>query len=247
MNHNPDQPNTSRKNPKAAIFFVLGLIFVFVVIPVGWKFVTGEIGPGRTDTVTVEKKECTGGPVTIEDGEQFTWGKPSDYPKKGTMITVEGYVELPNLTYLNKGTYMVNIRSSLAHDSGSHITMHILEGDCENTMIPLPSNYETEDLFILDNAGEGIEEGDKIRVTAKVIDDGALYRIYVKRIEKMEAPAGDTIVSAGSKKYPGIVFSGRLQLKENINDAVNRQSLVCHRNYFYFCTILPLTEIHKQS
>ena len=244
------------KNPKGALLFVLGLIFVFVAIPVGWDLLTGKTGPGKKDPVVVEEEECRGGPVTIDDGIEVQWSK-AQYPKKGQMVTFEGYVELPNMTYLNGGTYMVSLREYPTHDSGAHITLLILEGDCENTMIPLPSNYEEGDLFIYDNTGEEIVSGEKARITGKVHDDGSLYQVYVKRIEKIEATPGDSTTSARLKKQPVSSFFGGLQTKQAISELRGWQMLVCHRNYFYFCRIsgamaamantIPQTEIHKQS
>ncbi|HTF06453.1 MAG TPA: hypothetical protein VK826_20615 [Bacteroidia bacterium] len=244
------------KNPKGAILVILGLVFIFVVIPVGWDLVTGKIGPEKKDSVVVEKEECRGGPVTVDDGIAVQWSK-AKYPKKGEMVTFEGYVELPNMTFLNGGTYMVSLRQYPTHDSGTHITILVLEGDCENTMIPLPSNYEEEDLFIYDNAGEEIVSGEKARVTGKVHDDGSLYQVRVKRIEKIEAVPGDSTTSARLKKQPVSAFFGRLQMKPGISELRSRQMLVCQRNYFYFCRIsgamaamantIQQTEIHKQS
>lgn len=174
------------KNPKGALLVVLALVLVFVVIPVGWKLVTGELRFGKNDPVVVEqvKEECPGGPSKDKHATVIEWDTARNYPKKGEMVTFEGYVEMPNMTYLNGGTYMVN----LVQDSmleGNKVILHITEGDCENTMLPIPTDYETSDLLIYDNAGNEIIQGDKVRVTGKVTDDRALYMIFVKRIENM--------------------------------------------------------------
>lgn len=135
------------------------------------------------NTVKEEEEQCAGGPAETEHGTIMKWGEDSLYPEKGEMVTFEGYVEMPNMTYLNGGTYMVNlVEDSLLE--GRDVVMQINEGDCENTMVPLPDDYDNSDLVIRDNSGNKIRHGEKVRVTGKVTDDRALYMFWVKRIEK---------------------------------------------------------------
>lgn len=174
-----------QKNPKGALLFILALVVVFVAIPVGWKFIKGEIGSDKKDPAIVEQeKECRGGPASVSHGDLIEWDTAGNYPKKGETVTFEGYVEMPNMTYLNGGTYMVN----LLQDStlvGNKVVLRIMEGDCENTMMPIPNDYDASDLLIYDNTGIEIVQGDKVRVTGKVSDDKMLYMIFAKRIEKL--------------------------------------------------------------
>jgi hypothetical protein len=161
--------------------------FILALIIVG-GVTTGLIWANCNDKPAVHKtvveEVCPGGPAEIEHGTVLEWGKKDDYPKKGEMVTFEGYVAMPNMTYLNGGTYLV----TLAYDStleDYHLTMMIWEGDCENTMKPIPNDYDDSDLLILGNSGEKIKHGDKVRVTGKVKDDGAMFMFFVKRIEKI--------------------------------------------------------------
>jgi hypothetical protein len=172
------------KNSKGAIVVVLVLVLA-AMLPVLWDRITGKKSNSQTAVAHVDEKEiCSGGPSALAHGEPVEWGSSDGYPKKGKTVTFEGYVEMPNLTYLNGGTYMVNLLQDSTSD-GRKIVLQVMEGDCENTMLPIPTDYETSDLLIYDNDGNEIVQGDKIRVTGKVRDDGALYMIFAKRVEKI--------------------------------------------------------------
>ena len=133
-----------------------------------------------------DKEQCVGGPSAVEHDTLTMWGHTSDYPVKGEMVTFEGYIALPNLTYTNGKTNLVNLRRDSTSRS-AYVTMIIPEGDCENTMEPLPSSYDYSDLVIRDNTGIKIGHGDKVRVTGKVTDNVSLYRFFVKRVDKIQA------------------------------------------------------------
>jgi hypothetical protein len=100
------------------------------------------------------------------------------------MVTFEGYVVMPNMTYLNGGTYLVNLYPDSTF-SGHYVTLMVYEGDCENTMEPIPDDYDEGDLLIYDNSAKEIVHGDQIRVTGKVFDTRMMYIFIAKRIEKL--------------------------------------------------------------
>src|SRR3989338_2260793 len=58
---------------------------------------------------TNPEEKCAGGPSKIEHGEVVAWDTARNYPEKDEMVTFEGYVVMPNMTYLNGGTYLVNL------------------------------------------------------------------------------------------------------------------------------------------
>lgn len=112
--------------------------------------------------------------ATIDHGTVIERGKSEDYPTKGDTVTFEGYVDMPPLTFVNNGWYMVNLRSDSTLN-GAKVTMQILEGDCENTMVPLPNDFDLHDLVIHNNDGEKIVQGEKTRATGIVNGQKGLY------------------------------------------------------------------------
>ncbi len=163
--------------------------FIFALIIVG-GVTTGLIWANCSDKVanTQQSKspdeECAGGPAKIEHDSLVEWASDESYPAKGDTVTFEGYVDMPALTFVNNGWYMVNLRSDSTLE-GRKVTMQILEGDCENTMLPLPNDFDLDDLVIHDNDGKKVKQGEKIRATGIVNGQKGLYMFYIKRIEKM--------------------------------------------------------------
>jgi hypothetical protein len=168
---------------KAIIRFILALIILAGFISVfAWANCSHK--KSNVQNPIDEDFKCAGGPAEIEHGSVIGWTEDSLYPAKGEMVTFEGYVELPNLTYLNGATYMVNLLQDSTLE-GRKLILQINEGDCENTMEPLPNEYDNNDLLIRDNGGAKIRNGEKVRVTGKVTSDKSLYMFWVKRIEKL--------------------------------------------------------------
>jgi hypothetical protein len=167
---------------KAIGRFIVSLVVLGGIIWFLYWVNTKDDRPAVQKSTEEQKEEkCAGGPATIEHGAVLEYANTDAYPKKGEMATFEGYVQMPNLTYLNSGTYLVNLVS----DSANKVILMIWEGNCENTMKPIPDDYEDKDLLILDNGGKEIKHGDKVRVTGKVKDDNIMYMLFVRRIEKM--------------------------------------------------------------
>ncbi len=162
--------------------------FIMALIVVG-GITTGLIWANCNDKPAVhktpEEEVCPGGPAKVAHGTPLEWDTAANYPAKEELVTFEGYAEMPNMTYLNSGTYLVNLKQDSTME-GDYVTMMIWEGDCENTMAPIPEDYEDKDLLIYDNSGNEIVHGDKVRVTGKVWDDRMLYIFKVARIEKLE-------------------------------------------------------------
>jgi hypothetical protein len=171
------------KNAQALLRFIFSLLIVGG-ITAGLIWANCNDKKTHTQKPVEEEEQCAGGPASIEHGAVLEWGRSEDYPKKGELVTFEGFVEMPNMTYLNGGTYLVNLSQDSAFSGGS-VTLMIVEGDCENTMAPLPDDYADSDLLIYDNSGKKIMHGDKVRVSGKVKDDGAMFMVFVKRIEKL--------------------------------------------------------------
>ena len=122
------------KNPKVGAILIILILVLAALAPVAWKQLNRE-AKAETDDKQPEKTECKGGPSDLTHGDVIAIAPDAVYPKKGEMATFEGYVAMPNLTYLNGGTYMVKLCADSTLE-GADITLLIKEGDCENTMVP---------------------------------------------------------------------------------------------------------------
>lgn len=170
------------KKPNIAGFILSLLILGGIVWFLVW--VNTDKPSYDVEQLMDKEEECPGGPATVDHGNTIAWGETKDYPGKDTMVTFDGYLDLPNMTYLNSGTYLLNLREDSALD-GRKVILMIWEGDCENTMAPIPNDYDHEDLLVYDNSSKKIHQGDKVRVTGKVRDDNSgFYTVFVKRVEK---------------------------------------------------------------
>lgn len=128
-----------------------------------------------------------GGPGEAVLGETLDWSKLDDHSLAGKTVTIEGYPELPFLMMNENERSTVNMTARMNQYGGGIVILHILDGDDENTLAKLPSNYEQSDLVIHDNKGEKVMYGGKIRVTGKASIENNKYHIEVVSIEKMDA------------------------------------------------------------
>ncbi len=137
-----------------------------------------------------------GGNSEIVKGETLSWNKLDDHSLAGKTVTIEGYPELPFLMMNENERSTVNMTARMNQYGGGMVILHILDGDDENTLAKLPSEYEQSDLVIHDNKGEKVMYGGKIRVTGKASIENDKYHIEVMSIEKMDATVDYTKLGA---------------------------------------------------
>lgn len=145
--------------------------------------ITGEVYHNEADKATiyvtkVEKAEGAGEP----DFSSAVEYKAADEDKlKGKMVYVTGSLEMGIMANVISGNcYMLHM-SDVKEKDGTSLGINIPIGTTNNRMADLPNNYSNADIKILDDKGNRVPMGKKVKVYGVYDDIGGIY------LEKIEA------------------------------------------------------------
>lgn len=183
------------------------------------------------------------GPVSVS-GIAMNWAETGNDSFSGQIVTIEGYPELPLLMLMENGRASVHLTPRMNQATGGMVILMVKEGNCENSIKTLPSDYDLLDMVLYDNNGEKTGYGQKIRVTGKTNFEAGECRITVDKIERLtdsfdyakqcsrltEKTKDKTLVYAeGMLTVPGEQRSLRLEM--DIEDATLSYPVSCKIKY----------------
>ncbi len=115
-----------------------------------------------------------------------------DSSKHEKLISVEGYLQLPNMMYTSGNTAQVDFHARTNQHYGKSITANIETGDCNNCMAKLGEKYQLSDLKLKADDGTEVLANQRVRLTGKVrvydsdmTENGYTASLDVTKIEKV--------------------------------------------------------------
>lgn len=119
-------------------------------------------------------------------GVAINFSKAFDKSMNDEIVTMEGYLMLPEYLYQSPGSIGLNFYERENQFFAAHqMNVSIVTGEGNNAMQPLPKNYKAEDVKIRANDGGLINPGDRVRVTGLLHASATYYDLDCKKLEKI--------------------------------------------------------------
>lgn len=213
---------------KNNVFFSIGAFAVLTLVSCGGAKYDSSKDPVTAMYDSIAKADSLrqwGPPKAIKFAEARDTGSID-----GTRIVIEGYVTVSSTVYDSGHSTGLQLWERKNQSAGDYVSISVENGNGNNTMKGLPSNYTREDLELKDDKGQEVHYGDRIRVTGmynKPYDDG-YGSVEVQSFEKIaDAPMDYSSLGAvkittdttGQSKWDGklVVAEGYLEIPMYVN------------------------------